>query len=255
MGTSIHRNCQVLWIDQSYGIFSSHVWMWELNHKKGWVLKNWCFRTVVLEKAFESPLDCKEIKPIRPKGNQSKYSLEGLMLKLKLQHFDKETTHWKRPWCWERLKATVEEGSRGMRWLDSITDSMDMNLSKFQEIVKDRGVWHAAVHGIAKSCTRLSDWTVTTDQGFPTAPKILLSQVLSACLWSHSLPNLLSLPHPTSIEATDIKNVEFVNPEWQRSVLVLSFAHCLAQSLKHAKVKSESVSHSVMSNSLWPQAL
>ena len=139
-----------------------------------------------------------------------------------------------------------------MRWLDSITDSMDMNLSKFQEIVKDRGVWHAAVHGIAKSCTRLSDWTVTTNQGFPTAPKILLSLVLSTCLWSHSLPNLLSLPHPTSIEAADIKSVEFVNPEWQRSVSVLSFAHCLAQSLKHAKVKSESVSHSVMSNFLWP---
>ena len=56
---------------QSYGFSSSHVWMWELGHKKGWALKNWCFRTVVLEKTLESPLDCKEIKPVHPKGNQS----------------------------------------------------------------------------------------------------------------------------------------------------------------------------------------
>ena len=89
----------------------------------------------------------------------------------------------------------------------------------------------------------------------PTALKILSPQVLLACLWSHSFPNLLSLPHPTSIEATDIKNVEFLNPEWKRSALVLSFAHCLAQSLKLAKVKNETISHSVMSNSLWPYGL
>ena len=56
---------------QSYGFSSSHVWMWELDHKEGWALKNWCFQTVVLEKTHESPLDCKEIKPVNPKGNQS----------------------------------------------------------------------------------------------------------------------------------------------------------------------------------------
>ena len=67
---------------QSYGFSSGHVWMWELGHKEGWAPKNWCFWTVVLEKTLESSLDCKEIKPVNPKGNQSKYPLEGLMLKL-----------------------------------------------------------------------------------------------------------------------------------------------------------------------------
>ena len=71
---------------QSYGFPSSHVWIWELDHKESWVPKNWCIWTVVLEKILESPLDCK-IKPVNPKGNQTLYSLEGLMLKLKLQYF------------------------------------------------------------------------------------------------------------------------------------------------------------------------
>ena len=72
---------------QSYGFSSSHVWMWELDYKESWAQKNWCFWTVVLEKTLESPLDCKEIQPVHPKGDQSCCSLEGLMLKLKLQYF------------------------------------------------------------------------------------------------------------------------------------------------------------------------
>ena len=74
---------------QGYGFSSSHVWMWELDYKESWAPKNWYFWTVVLEKTLESPLDCKEIKPVNPKGNQYsfKYSLEGLMVKLKLQYF------------------------------------------------------------------------------------------------------------------------------------------------------------------------
>ena len=67
---------------QSCGFSIGHVQMWELDYKEGWVLKNWCFWIVGLEKTLESPLDCKEIKPVNPKGNQPKYSLEGLMLKL-----------------------------------------------------------------------------------------------------------------------------------------------------------------------------
>ena len=76
--------------------------------KESWALKNWCFRTVALEKTLESPLDCKEIKPVNPKDINPEYSLEGLMLKLKLQYFGHltwRTAHLKRPWCWERLKA------------------------------------------------------------------------------------------------------------------------------------------------------
>ena len=72
---------------QSYGFSSSHVWMWKLDYKESWAPKDWCFWTVELEKTPESPLDCKEIKPVNPRGNQSEYSLEGLMLKLKLQYF------------------------------------------------------------------------------------------------------------------------------------------------------------------------
>ena len=122
------------------GLPSSHVGMWELDQKEGWAPKNWCFR-IVLEKTVESPLDCKEIKPAHPKGNgpwvftwRTDVIAEALIL---LATWCKELTHWIRSWCWERLKAKGEEGGKG--WLDSITDSMDMNLSKLQEIVNDRG--------------------------------------------------------------------------------------------------------------------
>ena len=110
---------------QSYGFSSGHVWMWELDYKESWAPKNWCFWTMVLEKTFESPLDCKEIQQLHPKGNQSEYSLEGLMLKLKLQYFGtwcEELTNWKRPWCWERLRAGGEGDGRGWDgWMASPT--------------------------------------------------------------------------------------------------------------------------------------
>ena len=72
---------------QSYGFSSSHLWIWELDHKENWVPKNWFFQTIVLEKTLESPLDCKEIKLVNPKGNNPDYSLKGLMVNLKFQYF------------------------------------------------------------------------------------------------------------------------------------------------------------------------
>ena len=152
---------------QSYGFFSSHVWMWELDRKEGWVLKNWCFWTVVLEKTLESPLNCKEVKLVNPKGNQYsleywlEYSLEWVILKLTLQYFD----HLIQELTLEKfLMLGNIEGKRRrrqqrMRWLDCQIASLDMNLSKLWEIVKGRGAWGAAVHGVAKSWTWLTDWT------------------------------------------------------------------------------------------------
>ena len=145
---------------QSYDFSSSHVWVWELDYKESWALKNWCFWTVVLEKTLESPLDCKEIQLVHPKGDQSWIFTGRTMLKLKLQYFGHlmwRTDSFEKTLMLGKIEGRRRRGQQRMKWLDSITDSTDMSLSKLQEIVEDRGTWHAAVHGVAKSQTQLSD--------------------------------------------------------------------------------------------------
>ena len=147
---------------QGYGVSSGHVWMWELDYKENWVPKNWCFWSVVLEKSLESPLDCKEIQPVHPKGDQSwifigRTDAEAETLVL----WPPDVKSWLtlKTLMLGKIVGRRRRGRQRMRWLDGIIDPVDLVLGGLWELVVDRETWCAVVHGVPKSRKWLSDWT------------------------------------------------------------------------------------------------
>ena len=160
----LYDNREIFFIGKKY-LYRHYdsVWMWKLDHKEGWVLTNWCFWTVMLEKTLESPFNCKEIRPVNPKGNQPWIFIGKTVAEAPIL-WPPDAKSWLsgKTLMLGKMEGGRRRGQPRTRWLDGLTNSTEMSLSKLQKM-KDRKIWRAAVHGVTKSWTQLSKWTTTND--------------------------------------------------------------------------------------------